>query len=477
MHHKRRLLQVFVVLGGLCAFLLPGNVAFAAAAVTAVPAPPSCAPVGSTATISGSGYGPGAVLVYIDQTQATTNPSTVKVQPDGTWTASFTVPSMAQGTYPLYGVGSPDRASTPFCIGPPGAGSSVDLVVTKIASLTSPVCAGSNPTFRAYILNAGTAASGSFNIRWVADGQVFDGGHTSIAPGVTDTHDHIWSQGSVPPISQGTHTLNFAADFGNAIAETNESNNQITYTFTAVSCPNTPTGTSGTWAGYASVGEAGVAGTVTYTSVKSSFVVPKVTCPSVRLDTVTTPQPRASMWAGLGGIHSPKPIEQAGVNGDCLGPLGPFYYAWFETYPALPVPVQLFDLRKTVSAGDTIEVKVTLSDAKQNGDRAVSYSLRDVRNGSERWSFSRTETVNKPGVASAECIVERPTNIWTGETGRLAEFHGLSFSSCEANGTALPAAPGAEVRFNMVNGAGDIIAEPGDLRDHGSFTVDWKRGE
>lgn len=113
----------------------------------------------------------------------------------------------------------------------------LDLEVTKIEPFVAPVCAGSSPTFRADIRNNGSAESGFFGIRWEADGQIFDGGHISIPAGATDTHDHIWSQGSVPPIAQGVHTIRFIADFGDGIAETNESNNEITLTFEAVPLP------------------------------------------------------------------------------------------------------------------------------------------------------------------------------------------------------------------------------------------------
>lgn len=129
-------------------------------------------------------------------------------------------------------------AATALALATPTAvAADLDLDVTKIEPLVAPVCAGSSPTLRAYIRNNGSAESGFFGIRWEADGQIFDGGHFSIPAGATDTHDHIWSQGSVPPISQGQHTIRFIADFGNGIAETDESNNESTLTFEAVPCP------------------------------------------------------------------------------------------------------------------------------------------------------------------------------------------------------------------------------------------------
>jgi hypothetical protein len=112
-------------------------------------------------------------------------------------------------------------------LGAPGVGAAtapgVDLRVTSLGFIA---CAGSSPTYRATILNRGTEPSGNFNIRWIGDGQVFDGGHDSIAPGQTDTHDLIW------PIAPGKHVLTFIADLGNTIPESNEQNNDRTIRFT-----------------------------------------------------------------------------------------------------------------------------------------------------------------------------------------------------------------------------------------------------
>jgi hypothetical protein len=130
---QRRIVVASFIMAGLLAWLGPAGQASAAtgAAVSSVPAYPTCAQVGSTATINGSGYGAGQTIqVWIDQTQVSTTPSTVTAQSNGTWTASFTVPGTVdsqqittQTTYPLYGIGSPDRASTSFCIAPKTAGS------------------------------------------------------------------------------------------------------------------------------------------------------------------------------------------------------------------------------------------------------------------------------------------------------------------------------------------------------------------
>jgi hypothetical protein len=108
-----------------------------------------------------------------------------------------------------------------------------DLEVTTIMPPPQPICAGSPAEFQAYIHNTGSTASGSFDIRWNADGQIFNGGHSSIPPGVTDQHGHIWQN-----LTLGPHALTFIADVNNQIPESNENNNQQTITFTAVDCSN-----------------------------------------------------------------------------------------------------------------------------------------------------------------------------------------------------------------------------------------------
>jgi PKD repeat protein len=118
----------------------------------------------------------------------------------------------------------------------------IDLEVTTIEPTIQPICSGSSPFFQASIRNNGLAASGPFNIRWNADGQVFIGGHDSIPPGATDTHSHSWQN-----VPQGQHTLTFTADSDNFITESNENNNQKTITFTAVNCTPAPVANFDAW--------------------------------------------------------------------------------------------------------------------------------------------------------------------------------------------------------------------------------------
>lgn len=108
---------------------------------------------------------------------------------------------------------------------------SIDLEVISIETTIQPICSGTSVTFKAFINNSDSAESGFFDIRWNADGQLFDGGHFSIPAGTTDSHDHIWQN-----LTLGQHTLTFIADTNNKIPESDENNNQTTITFMAVDC-------------------------------------------------------------------------------------------------------------------------------------------------------------------------------------------------------------------------------------------------
>jgi len=109
----------------------------------------------------------------------------------------------------------------------------VDLEVTTIQASSSPVCASSSVDFTASIRNNGSVESGSFDIKWDADGQIALGGHNSIPAGGTDGHGHIWDN-----IPLGQHTLTFIADDDNSIPEPDENNNTYTLSFTAIDCFN-----------------------------------------------------------------------------------------------------------------------------------------------------------------------------------------------------------------------------------------------
>src|SRR5262249_27098992 len=111
----------------------------------------------------------------------------------------------------------------------------VDLGGTPLPDLeaegidfSSPPTGGQPGNATARLRNAGQAASGSFNVRWLVDGaQVAAGGHTSLAPGeLSSGNVHFtWT----PPAS-GVHTLRFEADFDLRVTESDEGNNGVEVT-------------------------------------------------------------------------------------------------------------------------------------------------------------------------------------------------------------------------------------------------------
>ena len=215
---KRHLSLSFIILAGLFAWLLPATAAQAAgAAVSVVPAPPACASVGSTATISGSGYGlsSGPIQVWIDQTQVVnTTPSSVQVKSDGTWTASFTVPGTVDGqqvtkqtTYPLYGIGLPDRSSTPFCIVPSSPTVSVGRAYTTGGSPTEKTAFAPGDSIW-YVVNITVVnAPATMSVRWQATGPspIYD--YTNKAVTLNQGTFAVYSPATIPANApSGTYT-------------------------------------------------------------------------------------------------------------------------------------------------------------------------------------------------------------------------------------------------------------------------------
>ena len=103
-------------------------------------------------------------------------------------------------------------------------GSLADLVVENI-TFSSPPQVGVLTTATARVRNAGSTATGNFNVKWFLDGaEVTFGGHTSLAPGQVSTGNvrFDWT-----PTSGGTHRLRFSADVDNHVPESNELNNSF----------------------------------------------------------------------------------------------------------------------------------------------------------------------------------------------------------------------------------------------------------
>lgn len=242
--HMRRLLSKRRLIISLCIVLLlsfsfivtPSGVL---ADVTSISVNPTQGAPGTVVTVMGVGWTPGdTVDLSLD---AVSTLATATVAGDGTFTATITIPTGTTGGkhfVDAINAAGDTTAQAPFTA--TTTSPTVDLQTVDIQPL-QPLTEGSNPTFRAYIQNNGTAASGIFNIRWIADGTMtFDGSHESLAPGATTTQDHIWSQRGMPPLTPGNHTLTFIANFDHQVPESNYDNNEFTLPFTVAPTP-TPT--------------------------------------------------------------------------------------------------------------------------------------------------------------------------------------------------------------------------------------------
>jgi PKD repeat protein len=89
---------------------------------------------------------------------------------------------------------------------------------------------GEMVTFTAHVMNKGTVASGSFNLRWLVDGtEVSSSAHPSLAPGeeAEETYQWSWAHTVVSECLQGEHTVAFEVDPENNVSETYESNNAL----------------------------------------------------------------------------------------------------------------------------------------------------------------------------------------------------------------------------------------------------------
>jgi len=160
------------------------------------------------------------------------------------------------------------------------------------------------------------------------------------------------------------------------------------------------------WAGYAATGS-------TYTSVTTTFTVPKLTCSASSGDAY------AAFWAGLDG-YSSSSVEQAGVLAECEDGTA-VYVAWYEVYPANPVY-----LSNTVKPGDVMTVTVAFS-----GTDTYTFTIADVTEG-----WTKTVKVASSGDArsSAEVIVEAPS---TSGVLPLAKFGSVTFTGSKVDGATL----------------------------------------
>ena len=155
------------------------------------------------------------------------------------------------------------------------------------------------------------------------------------------------------------------------------------------------------WSGAAKTGSG-------FTSVKSSWTEPSVTCNST--NDLMAP------WVGIDGYGSSS-VEQTGVATDCSYGY-PVYQAWYEMYPSPPVYYSTSSY--PVGAGDHINATVTRSGS------TYTLTLNDSTRG---WTKTTTKTGNHAN-SSAEVIIESPTAAYP-------RFGTVNFTNSTINGSNL----------------------------------------
>jgi hypothetical protein len=211
------------------------------------------------------------------------------------------------------------------------------------------------------------------------------------------------------------------------------------------------------WSGYAVTGS-------DFTYAHGSWHVPQVDC-------TATPNTYSVFWVGIDG-YSDNTVEQTGTASDCDGTTA-VYYAWYEFFPANPVPLPM-----TVSPGDVMGAEVKYI----NGEFFIS--IHDHTTG-----VTNTATGVVPGAlrTSAEFIAEAPKDESTGEILPLADFvranYGQDYNadknSCNATDSTEDNKPIADFgsdyhAITMVSSGGVTKATPTNLTPDGSsFRVYW----
>jgi hypothetical protein len=172
----------------------------------------------------------------------------------------------------------------------------VDLAAGAIQFAKADLVVGKAVAFSAAISNAGTEASGPFAVRWAVDGKDVNAGgrHTAVAAGAGDS-----AQMSQTFNAAGKHTVTFAVDTGNSVAESNEGNNQVTASFEVTVAPAKTEG---------AVDTKKPAGTTPPTTTPPPVVKP----PSTTNPPVTTNPPAVNNGTTKSGTSSPGGTAQVG---------------------------------------------------------------------------------------------------------------------------------------------------------------------
>ncbi|MFQ5940160.1 MAG: beta strand repeat-containing protein [Nitrososphaerales archaeon] len=175
---------------------------------------PTSASVGSIVTITGNGFAINTdVTIKLDDTALTTNPATVVTTSGGTFTATFTVPSLAAGSHTIAVTVGTKTATASFALTQTG-GPSISITPTSgtVGSSITVSGTGFAPSIGITIklddnvvASGTTSSSGTFNVLFSIGATVTSGPHTITASDGTKEASNTLSI-----ISGGTNIVNIS---------------------------------------------------------------------------------------------------------------------------------------------------------------------------------------------------------------------------------------------------------------------------
>src|SRR5438552_6707680 len=227
------------------------------------------------------------------------------------------------------------------------------------------------------------------------------------------------------------------------VQPTTQISNPSTGTTPTVPQPGTPasvTSSSSNWSGYAASGG-------TFTSVTATWTVPTVSENSSGAD---------ATWVGIGGLSS-RDLIQAGTQAMVDGS-GVVYTSWIEMLPQSSREVPL-----SISAGDSVTVSIT----QQSGNDW----LIAMKNNTTGGTYNVTVQYSSSN-SSAEWVQEAPS-VGRGLVS-LDQFGTVPFSGASAvrDGKTMSLSALGAKAITMINGQGQVIAQPSTLSNDGSsFTI------
>ena len=245
----------------------------------------------------------------------------------------------------------------------------------------------------------------------------------------------------------------------------------------ALAAPTAGIDVSSNWSGYAITGVGSTAtvasAAMSFSDVTATWTQPTATCTAGQSTS-------AAIWVGLGGYTvGSNALEQAGTAADCSSAGKATYYAWYELVPAASVTLKL-----KIFPGDRITSTVLVKGTDV---------LVQVKNRTRRTVFTKHLPMSSPDLASAEWVVEAPSECTVAgfcRTVPLTNFGSIAFSKTYALGngqggtlsgpgwepTPIQLVPRARRFFGDVNASASSTAgaSPADVAPDGSgFTVNW----